>query len=375
MERLILFGGTFDPVHWGHLRIAREASLRYNADVVFLPNKTPRWKTPGASASDRLAMLRLALEEDGSSSFRIDDRELKRSNDVSYTIDTIREYRKKYPHYELYFLMGADEVNLFPKWKDPEEIANNAHLIYSGRPQETIDPKIIQKYHFESLEFEGSGEVSSSAIRSLHSVDVPSKVLSYIEEHQLYFIPKVHAYLKERRFQHSLSVAHVAYAIASTNHLPDPGRAYIAGILHDIGKELPYDRSKAILKEAYPEYEDYPSFSWHQFTGAYLAEHDFDIKDQSILDAILYHCTGKAHMAPLLKIIFSADKIEPTRGYDSSALIKACLKDYYVGFLEVIQENAKFLDMKGGKDSTELSRECYAEYLNPARDKKRKQKI
>jgi len=372
MEKLILFGGTFDPVHRGHLRIAREASLRYNADVVFLPNKTPRWKTPGASAEDRLAMLRLALEEDGSPSFRIDDRELKRPEEVSYSIDTIREYRKKYPRYELYFLMGADEVNLFPKWKDAEEIANTVHLIYSGRPKEAIDPEIVKTYHFESLEFNGSGEVSSSAVRTLHSVDVPSKVLTYIEEHQLYFIPKVHSYLKDKRFHHSLSVAHVAYAIAITNHIPDPGRAYIAGVLHDIGKELPPEKSSAIMKEAYPEYVDYPAFSWHQFTGAYLAEHDFAISDKSILDAIEYHCTGKAHMAPLLKIIFAADKIEPTRGYDSSALIKACLKDYYVGFLKVIQENAKFLDAKGGKDSTELSRECYEEYLSQEKAKKRK---
>lgn len=364
MERLIIFGGTFDPIHCGHLRIARQASLLLNADVVFVPAKSPRWKEPSASAEDRLNMLRLAIQEDGSPSFFISDCELKREGDTTYSIDTVRYFQKKYPKYELFLLIGADEVNQFPKWHEAKEIVKIAKVIFANRPDIDIDKNILNEYKMVSLNFFDSGDVSSSAIRSLQSADLPSKVLNYIEKHDLYFMKRLHSYLSDHRLNHSLSVAHLAYSIAISNHIPSPERAYIAGALHDIGKELSKEESLKIMEEEFPEYKDYPAFSFHQFTGSYLAKKEFGIEDKSILDAIQYHCTGKAHMSPLAKIIFSADKIDPTRGYDSSEMIKDCKKNYYIGFLHVIQENAKFLSAKGGASTTELSKQCYEEYLS-----------
>ena len=95
MENLVLFGGTFDPVHNGHLRIARAASLRLNADVIFVPAKNPAFKQPSASISDRLNMLQLALRENGSSSFSISEFETKSESPVNYWIDTLRYFKKR----------------------------------------------------------------------------------------------------------------------------------------------------------------------------------------------------------------------------------------------------------------------------------------
>ncbi|MCF0112487.1 MAG: adenylyltransferase/cytidyltransferase family protein, partial [Bacilli bacterium] len=76
MESLVLYGGAFDPIHNGHLRIARAASLLLNADVIFVPSGNPTWKAPCESGADRLAMVRAALRKDGSSAFSISTFEL-----------------------------------------------------------------------------------------------------------------------------------------------------------------------------------------------------------------------------------------------------------------------------------------------------------
>jgi nicotinate-nucleotide adenylyltransferase len=363
MEKIIIYGGSFDPIHNGHLRLARAASLRLNADVVFVPAKDPRWKKPEASALERVDMLHLALDHDGSGAFSIDLCEMTRGGNVTYSIDTVHEFQKRYPKRELYWLLGADEVNSFPKWKAPEEIAKAVQLVYVPRPDVEVDPEIVKKYQMLKLDYTLSGEVSSSAVRNLASIDVPLSVLDYIEKNHLYFMAKLERFISGKRLAHSLSVAHLALAIAQKNKLLSPEKAYVAGLLHDLGKHLTEKESRDIVKEHFPDYAAYPSWCLHQFTGAYLAEKEFGIHDPAILDAIEFHCTGKAHMPPLSKVIYSSDKIDPSRGYDSSKMIEACLRNYYVGFLKVLKENEKFLKKEGELESTPLSDECRDLYL------------
>jgi nicotinate-nucleotide adenylyltransferase len=144
MEKIIIYGGSFDPIHNGHLRLARAASLRLNADVVFVPAKDPRWKKPEASALDRVNMLHLALDHDGSGGFSLDLCEMTRPGNITYSIDTVKEFTKRYPNREFYWLIGADEVNKFPKWKSPDEMASLVHLIYIPRPGVEVDPAILR---------------------------------------------------------------------------------------------------------------------------------------------------------------------------------------------------------------------------------------
>jgi nicotinate-nucleotide adenylyltransferase len=363
MERIIIFGGSFDPIHNGHLRLARAASLLLNADVVFVPAKDPRWKKPEASPIDRLAMLKKALDEDGSGAFSISLSELARPGNVSYSIDTVHEFHKIYPNRELYLLIGADEANRLAEWKDPDELASLSQIVYIPRPEITVDPVLTKRFHLQELSYSGSGNVSSSSIRELQSIDLPLNVLSYIEEKGLYFMKKIAPLESEKRLRHSLSVAHLALAIAKKNQILNPEKAYIAGLLHDLGKSLSEKEAREKMKDAFPEYVSYPSWCLHQFTGVLLAQELFHITDEGILDAIHYHCTGKAHMPPLSKIIYAADKIEPTRGYDSSKLIAKCLQNYYVGFVSVLKENESFLQKEGHLEKTPLSEECADCYL------------
>ena len=87
------------------------------------------------------------------------------------------------------------------------------------------------------------------------------------------------------------------------------------------------------------------------------------IQDEEIIEAIICHATGKKDMNSFDKIIYASDKIEPSRGYDSTKLIDACMKSYEKGFLKVLKENKIYLESKGYETDNKLTKECYKEYL------------
>lgn len=364
MESLVIFGGSFDPIHNAHLRIARAASLLLNADVIFVPAKCPRWKTPAASTEDRLKMLRLALKEDGSPGFSVDLTEINGIEEVNYSIDTVRRIKKKHPKAKLYYLIGADQVNAFDRWKDPEELAKLATPLYVSRPGYELKDENLVRFNMRRLPYDKSGYVSSSDIRTLRSIDVPISVRDYIESHKLYYFNKLATMVSAHRLAHSISVANLAYSIARKNDVIDYQKAYIAGLLHDCAKGLPKVRMNAMMKEHFPDIVDeMPYWTYHQFVGSKLAEIEFGIQDETVLDAIRYHATGRAHMTPIGKIIYESDKIEPTRGYNSMPLIKKCMKSYYVGFLKVLQSNRDYLKEQGCEIDNRLTKQCMELYL------------
>lgn len=363
MESLILYGGTFDPIHNGHLRIARAASLTLNADVVFVPNANPPGKKPIASFSDRLEMLKTALKEDGSASFSISLFESELSKEPHYWIDTLRYFHSRYPERKLFFILGADEANQFPTWRCPDEIVKLATPIYVPRIGIETQDSILQQYGIRRLPYEKSGDVSSSEVRCLHSLDVPISVRNCIEKKHLYYIDDISKMLSAHRLLHSISVARLAYEIAYRNHLREPKLAYIAGLLHDVGKDVPKDQEIQWMEERYPQESQFPEWTFHQFIGAEIVKEKFGIEQEEILDAVRCHATGKAHMTRLAKIIYSSDKIDPLRGYDSSKLIKACMKDCYQGFIRVLEANKIYLEGKGYQIDNPMTEACMKLYL------------
>ena len=363
MESLILYGGTFDPIHNGHLRIARAASLTLNADVIFVPNANPPGKKPVANFSNRLEMLKHALKEDGSASFSISLFESELTDDPHYWIDTLRHFHARYPNRKLFFILGADEVNQFPSWKSPDEIRALATPIYIPRPGIEVQDKILERYGIRRLPYDKSGEVSSKGVRCLHSLDIPISVRNDIEKKHLYYINDISTMLSAHRLLHSISVARLAYEIAYRNRLREPRLAYIAGLLHDIGKDTPKALESQMMAERYPKESHFPEWTYHQFTGAEIAKEKFGIEQEEVLDAIRCHATGKPHMTRLAKIIYSSDKIDPLRGYDSSKLIKACMKDCYQGFIRVLEANKIYLEGKGYQIDNPMTDACMKLYL------------
>lgn len=182
---IVIFGGTFDPVHNAHLALAREALRSLEADrVLWLPTGNPGYREPPvASAAHRIAMLRLAIGTE--SRFILDERET-RPGHSGYTIDTLRSLRAESSGGRaMFLLMGADQYAKFRTWRDPDEIAALCRIVVAARPGWSADDQAIH------LPF-APQEISSTDIRARLgqggdvSSLVPVAVLAYIKQKGLY---------------------------------------------------------------------------------------------------------------------------------------------------------------------------------------------
>lgn len=359
MKRL-LYGSAFDPIHHGHLSMVRAAKEQLGIDeIILLPTKNPRWKSTITPIEHRFNMVQLAFKD--WQHVILSREEIDTPGMIHFTIDTVKKYRQRYPDDTLYYLIGSDQVEQFHKWKDAQLLASLIQLVAYPRPHTTLDHPNWAEFHIQALQGPLL-DISSTAIRELKQLHTPYPVIEYILQHELYFTKRVQAFYSEKRFLHVLSTAKVAYAIAEANHLP-PEKAFLAGLLHDIAKDLDDDASFELIQQYETEKIPFEPYVLHQFAGAILARNEFHIEDEDVLDAIRYHTTGKASMAPYTKIVYAADKIEPTRGYPSQHLIDACKTNLDEGFRAVLKENMMHLKKKSFKMNHPLVKSCMAMYL------------
>jgi nicotinate-nucleotide adenylyltransferase len=159
-----LFGGSFDPVHLGHLLVAQAAVEELGLDrLFFIPVAQSPFKpeNPPAAAAVRLQLLRLALA--GKTNFAIDELEIQRGG-VSYTVDTLRDYARRFPKAKIFYLIGADNAAKLNKWSEPDELATLAEFVAVPRPG---DAPAVFPSPFRGRMLKGfSFDVSSSQIRA-----------------------------------------------------------------------------------------------------------------------------------------------------------------------------------------------------------------
>jgi nicotinate-nucleotide adenylyltransferase len=187
-----LLGGSFDPVHFGHLIAAQDVYEQYGLDRLFLVPAAQAPLKPNdvqSSAGDRLAMLRAAVEWDRR--FDISDCELRRGG-VSYTIDSARHFRSLYPGDDLYWIIGGDQLPKLHLWKDITELARLVEFIFlerPGFPTKAQPPVAGLRLHRcdGHLLAVSSTELRERTRRGL-SLDyfVPHKAIVYIKQHSLY---------------------------------------------------------------------------------------------------------------------------------------------------------------------------------------------
>ncbi len=333
-----IFGGTFNPPHIGHVAAAREAAAELGLDkLLVIPDAQPPHKELAAGSpadAERLELTRLAFG--GMKRCRVSDMEIKRGG-RSYTVETIRRVRDKYPGAKIFLLMGGDMLMCFEQWREFEEILKTVTLAVFARrggERERIfrqSENLRLKYgtNLRTVEFDEI-EVSSTQIREalpkrLGRELLPEAVYAEIIKKRLYgakpeyewLRKKAYAMLEPKRISHVKGCEEEAAKLAA-RWGADVERAREAAILHDITKKEKLDEQLRLCAKygiILDEMERNEGKLLHSKTGAGIARYEFGCDDE-VYGAIFWHTTGKEDMSLLEKVIYMADYIEPNRDFE-----------------------------------------------------------
>ena len=373
-----IYGGTFDPIHRGHLTAAKAVrdALGLNKLLLVVDSIPPHKELPADSAGneDRLAMTELATAELGKWA-EVSDIELRRQG-KSYTSDTLREVKAMYPDDELWLIVGSDMFLSFHTWHEPEVIASLAGIAAVSRLEENEDDAFAaQKKHLEAaygahivtVKNPNVIEVSSTEVREALSrgegrAYLSDAVYGYIARKHLYgthaelkhltvdeLRPIAMSFLKPKRMPHVLGTEQEAIRLAR-QYGADVTKAQIAALLHDCTKKLNRDEQLALCAHygIVPDPLERQTLKLlHAKTGAAVARDLFGV-DDDIYNAIYWHTTGKADMTVLEKVIYMADYVEPNRVFDGvDDLRDAVHTDLDMGLLMGLQDSIEEMTERG----------------------------
>ncbi len=334
-KSIAIMGGTFDPIHYGHL-VAAEA-VRQELDiekVIFIPSGRPPHKKNKQIANNEHRYLMTVLATANNPYFDVSRIEIDRPG-MTYTIDTIRKIREHCSKdCKIYFITGADATAEILSWKEPDELFKMCKFVAVTRPGFVRDKKMSEySENIKYLEVPALS-ISSTDIRNRVLANktikylVPESVEQYIYKFGLYngreeepivdiINKKLHYMLSPKRFEHTQGVANESRKLAEIYGV-DVNKAYLAGLLHDCAKDYSGKDKLRMCEKLGVELDSIminQSDLTHSFLGAVLAKDMFGIDDEDILNAIRYHTTGRAGMSTLEKIVYLADFFEPSRTY------------------------------------------------------------
>ena len=365
--KLGILGGSFNPVHNGHIFLADTAACALNLDrVVFIPAYRSPFKLTAegmeSSTNDRLNMLAAAVDSD--SRFTIDSCEVRREG-ISYTVDTLEEIIRRYlPEGKPVLIIGDDVAPDFPKWRDSEKILELADIavarrINSGQVNYPFDHIIIKNEAMDISSQEVRRKIKEGSVwRSL----VPCGVRAIIEDKKLYNYSgdikktgRKQAKLSEsgqnaafsvsgedctqaviRRIEDiardALSTERFLHSRCTAVHARDmcvrfgidPNAGYLAGIAHDLAKQLDNKQIIKIVKSEkhiMTDIEKGKPNLLHGKAASIILRDQYGIRNKDVLEAVAYHTSGCENMGPLAKIIYIADKTESTRNIDPALKI------------------------------------------------------
>ena len=381
MERIGIYGGTFNPVHVGHFRGAQYAREALKLDrVLMIPDRiAPHKQLPegSASAQQRLEMVRLGLPAD--CGVEASDISLQRDG-PSYTYETVAQIRAMYPDAKLYLLLGDDMLPSFPEWREPEKILRDAALAVFCRGNREVQQakQEIEAMGGEVILLDNPiTEISSTQLRRMlvfrcASAFIPPEVEKFIYANGLYgtgvdysCLPEeklervVVSLLKPSRVKHVLGCRETAVELARLYGVDETDAAR-AALLHDVTKALD-GPLQLTLCHAYgtilDDFSTHNPKTLHALTGSMVAQRIFG-ENQTVVDAICCHTTGKADMNLLEKIIYVADYMEPNRDFPGVEKLRRLAYTDITQALEMGIEMTLAMLKEQGRDISPESRDA-----------------
>jgi nicotinate-nucleotide adenylyltransferase len=398
--KLAILGGSFNPIHLGHLFLADAVLSELHYDrVVLVPAYRSPFKLAAVgmedSARDRLEMIAASIA--GDPRLTVDDCEIRREG-VSYTVDTVADIIRRYATDEKPGLIIGDDLAAdFPQWHGSDELLSMADIIIARRVQSGEALISAKRVPYQCTQITNNViEISSGMIRDKIAAGtawrylVPPAARTIIEERGLYgggayvtqavdmgtshakspaknLILRVEEAAREslslERFLHSRNTALLSWDLCrrfGPAYNLDPELGYLAGIAHDLGKHL---SDKELLKLAKSDgrgisrlEKEKPSLL-HGRASAVLLRERFNVHNEAVLEAAALHTIGGKNMGPLAKVVYIADKIEVSREKVDPAVRKLV----YTGddldriFVTVLDQTVSWLRAKKLKLSEETT--------------------
>ena len=391
--RIGLYGGAFDPIHNGHVAMIKGALGSGAVDIVIvIPSARNPFK-PGKAltcAPYRYYMVKDVVEDLFSEKVFVSNIEFKIEG-VSYT-DTVVD-RISDPEYisafleeqgfssdeaeedhEFYWIAGSDCLETLWSWHNASDLVSKTGFLIALRPGDDCDipgvaaetsAKLGVPVNTTVFDIDGVEVASSDIRRSGNFDDIPGAAKAFIAEHNVYEAGKIledasddacsrltevsiwmYGCLGRKRLLHTLNTGLLSAYLAKC-HGADIDKALIAGAVHDCAKELPIEEQRAM---AYKRCKDLfvDEKLLHSPAGAVFYNEAFGEEDPEILDAITYHTTGRGDMTLIDKIVFLADKIEPSRNYTDLSPIRKTAPEDLDGAVRLTLESVvdKFLRKK-----------------------------
>ncbi len=369
MAKIGIFGGTFNPIHKGHVSLVKQARNACNLDCVWIiPSNQPPHKTVTSLAPNemRKEMCQIAFKDE--KIFPVSDIEFQIGGQ-SYTIQTLRMLKEKYPNDTFYLILGSDMIYSFDLWKDYKQILKLAVVVAGAR--EKAQRETMQEKAEKLCQSGGDVRIipieakpmSSTKIRMMLSqgLDVSSyldpDVFLYIKKNGLYrysgmknILSEIQPIIKQRltkaRYLHTICVANQAKKLAEHYHM-DADIASLCGYLHDIMKNRPKEEMLRYLQDngiLLSKTERNIPAVWHAIAGALYCKLELGIQDAQIINAIRYHTTGRKNMTRLEKVLFVADATGEDRDYEETEQIrKESFRSLDAAVLSCLEQNFRFL--------------------------------
>lgn len=394
--RILLYGGSFDPPHYGHLNNLRAAAARVCPDrVVVMPAGVSPFKQ-GTSAPGPLRVemcgcfaelareMGFGLEVSG---WEVEQAEQGRKN---YSVLTLEKLARENPGDELYLAIGSDMLLSFDGWHRWEDILRLAHLVVTSR-NIGDDPAL----HAKARQLDASARASCSrrwrrclwrpassapASPPVRNVKTsfrpryagssgargctPKETKSQMNQKQAKEL--VRSRLSDKRYEHTLNVKKMAVRLAKRYGV-DEDKAALAALLHDSAKEISKDEMRELMRQ-YPQYaeggEERPVPVWHGICAAILARTRWGVEDEAILSAIACHTAGKAGMSKLDKVVYLADMTSKERDWPGvGKLRKLEMKDLDAAMLAALKQTNDFV-LSQGKPLDPQSAAAYEDILS-----------